>query len=407
MVNLDLKNCIISTKKQYNSGIYDDVIFQTYDKVFIGNFYDYTNKYNHSLRAFPTDYAILCGACYDFNANVPIGEKIYRKEKAKDSVIFTDSQNCENTNALESYVISNNQDDKDTVLADELHCTVVPMMRFDLSKLNSINSSRLGVNFKKYRNKLNSGIDMIVTIGEYPQTCANKTLNIKLEELYQQNKLTRTGKTFTGRYDAEKQTFVQNEEFSYENERYVRVKDESYVGFYSKWMFEDFIGGEKYFWVKVEPIEWIILNWKEIEQDLLNFHKQLLSAKNNTILELVTRNGIIGGMPFYPFEAPNNYHLLWQNSTIRNYLNGYDSGECTPFVNEEFLLKDGGNFKDKNNFLTEAFDCESLIQSNAKMEEALVDLNARVEEARNKLVSNALKRKKQVEQKSNEEENVN
>ena len=115
--------------------------------------------------------------------------------------------------------------------------------------------------------KIEDGI-LEVEYGEYPQKAVSKDLQQKLEVLYKNKNLNKTGKTYTTdsrKYDEyyneyynefQTQTHV---EYEYNGKKYIRFKDNSYFGS------NEFIlsNGEKYrdgdyIWVEVSPIKWIV-----------------------------------------------------------------------------------------------------------------------------------------------------
>ena len=104
-------------------------------------------------------------------------------------------------------------------------------------------------------------------------------------------------------------------------------------------------------WVRVEPIVWKIQNWSELPKEI--------NPNGNGVaeyIELVTEQAIIAGMNFYPTEDDENAEL-WQNSTIRGYLNGINVNNIKSNGNLEFGAPHGGDFS-SGGFLQEAFDCE-------------------------------------------------
>ena len=73
---------------------------------------------------------------------------------------------------------------------------------------------------------------------------------------------------------------------------------------------------------------------------------------------LKTENAILSGICFYPNKNDENCNL-WQNSSIRGYLNGYNVNNITGNGNLDYTAPNGGNFT-QNNFINEAFSYVKL-----------------------------------------------
>ena len=139
-----------------------------------------------------------------------------------------------------------------------------------------------------------------------------------------------TGKKYTGYFDYDINNFVYNVEYVLDGQKYVRVdvkrhdQNSTYAdGTEAKSGF-----GKVYQWAKVDPIVWIIKNWDDLPTEI---------NPNGTgrakYIDVVTEEAILAGMPFYANEENakkvrnEGYGSLWQNSTIRAYLNGYNIEE--------------------------------------------------------------------------------
>lgn len=101
-------------------------------------------------------------------------------------------------------------------------------------------------------------------------------------------------------------------------------------------------------WYKVEPIEWEISNW-----DATKVAKE--SKDINVKLEFVLRAklSIVINVPFYP-TVYEQYSDMWQNSTIRAYLNNMNVNYLTTNGNSKYSASCGGDFT-QFGFLDEAF----------------------------------------------------
>lgn len=175
-----------------------------------------------------------------------------------------------------------------------------------------------------------------IEFGEYPKTYVGKELNIKLNELLKEGKLTPTNKTYTGWADLDTGRIVHNQEYEFEGNKYVRVKiklniSDSLAQYYFS---DETIKREntKYLWVKVEPIKWVIDNW-----DMLPTQLNPQGSGEAEYIDIQTQEAITSGIPFSPSFDYNVSN--WRTSRVRKYLNGI----------EEFS---------KNNFLSEALDME-------------------------------------------------
>lgn len=210
----------------------------------------------------------------------------------------------------------------------------------------------------------------IVELGEFPKTYVGKAKNDELEKLYQSSNQTRVGKRdseflkkiynssqltpsgkkyFGHMIDTNYKNIVSNDEFVYSNEKFVRTYVRNYYSIknnrYSNG--ENLARSFEYRWCKVEPIDWFVVNAEDITEDAIK-------NSSNKIIELQTTDTILSGLPFYPaLEEKNSY--LWQNSTIRGYLNGINVNEIATRTD---TAKRGGNFLGESNFISEALDVD-------------------------------------------------
>ncbi len=144
-----------------------------------------------------------------------------------------------------------------------------------------------------------------VEYGEYPQYAVSKELQEKLEELYENNKLVKTDKTY--KTDSRKhfelsKDFLPQEhiEYKFDDKKYVRVKANSY---YDGYLFK-LSNGEKYrddhnVWVEVSKVKWLVN-----EQNDIALAKDILVA------------GI-------QFDNKVFYKGAFENSNIYKFLNTY------------------------------------------------------------------------------------
>ncbi len=187
-------------------------------------------------------------------------------------------------------------------------------------------------------------------LGEYPQTTVNKDLNITLENLYNygdiKNKLHPTGRWFTVNGNMLWKNFSpkHNPEFIYNEERYIRLSEQP-IGSVS----DDEELRDKN-WVKVEPIKFVIRNWKDLPKSI-----NPEGAGTSEHFDLKTEHAILSGIPYYP-NLSEHFGGLWQNSSIRGFLNGINVNNVKTNANPELTTTKGGNFEGENNFLNEALN---------------------------------------------------
>lgn len=203
----------------------------------------------------------------------------------------------------------------------------------------------------------------IIQFGEYPKTFVGEKKNKELENLYSLNKLSSTGKTYTGRMD-QNGAVISHSEFEHEGQKYVRVltkKNNDGI---------EYCDGTRapkdgtLLWVKVEPIEWKIKNWDELPEEI-----NPIGTGRAKYIDVKAKDTIIAGIPFHVNFGMENCSM-WQNSVIRAFLNSYDLYEELNQGNgdSQFETDINYNFKNKG-FLNEAFDGILLnIENESKQE---------------------------------------
>lgn len=128
-------------------------------------------------------------------------------------------------------------------------------------------------------------------------------------------------------------------------------------------------------YVCVEKISWIIRNWDELPSDINMFGDG--SAK---YIDLISEKILISGFPYHPAkDRPNS--ALWQNSTIRGYLNGINVDKIIDNGNPKFSAPNGGNFEYYRNFLNAVFRLprESINRINKSIVEKVEEKNEDIE----------------------------
>ena len=312
--------------------------FITKDLVFLDSKKDLKDIGNEEKVASCTDYAIVNSATQYKNGITKAGKK-------GTSCYWLRSAHSENE-ADRVNVDGSDTSFKNYRFVDETYLGIRPAMHLDIRKIAYAQKRLTGFG-KITPVKDNKGNVIYYTIefGEYPKTKA-KNSN-QLEDLFEEHRLYATGKKYLGRSKNDNSDFVENKEFEYRGKKYVRVQTFSHEA--GNW----YADGSKISdigctWIKVEPITWIIRNWDELPKSI--------NPNGNgkaTYIDVVAEEIIMGGIPFYPYQNGENISL-WQNSTIRGYLNGIDVRNIKKNGNITHTAPDGGNFS-KHSFLSEAF----------------------------------------------------
>ncbi len=145
----------------------------------------------------------------------------------------------------------------------------------------------------------------IVEYGEYPKTVVDCDLDETLERLYQRGNLKETNKSYTSMLKEEKEKY---QEYFYQNNKYIRVKEANISMDDCEFANgRKAIKGETY-WLKVEPIEWLI-----------DKNAKIAIAKN-----------VLTAMPF-SYEHDNDY----EKSVVKVFLEDYFIKEIKPSINME------------------------------------------------------------------------
>ena len=144
-----------------------------------------------------------------------------------------------------------------------------------------------------------------VEYGEYPQYVVNKKLQDELEELYENNKLIETGKTYTTdsrKHNEYEKDFLPQEhmEYGFGGKKYVRVKANPCRNgsFFTLSNGEMYINDD-YVWVEVSKVKWLV----DEENDIV-----------------ISKNILVAGIQFNNDE---NYTGYFENSNMYKFLNTY------------------------------------------------------------------------------------
>ena len=341
----DLRSKIIPTTvyNQDENENLDNKRFDTKDLIYLDfgdSNYD-EEKTEEELRVSATDYAIMNGIQMSESYQTQMGKKAIHSIltrfsgdiKHKYITIFMDLG----------------------VAAADMNCMknhgICPALHYKLSE---------NENIKEVKDKNGKTIYHTINIGEYPKTKVNKELEELLENLYNRGKvkegLEPTGRWYSGngaQILATPYAGKHSPEFEYAGNKYVRVIsypiDKEYK--YSNGT----IVGEKGTanWVEVKPMSFIIKNWDEMPKSI---------NPNGTgrakYFDLRAEEAIISGIMFHPGEigSQDQYTTMWQNSTVRGFLNGIDVRNIKENGAQEYGVDGGGNYLGECNFLNEAFN---------------------------------------------------
>ena len=349
---MDLRKYIVPTKldntdENQKSG---NKSFQTEDLIYLDS-YDEVEDISVGLRiTYPTDYAIMNNALMSSSNQGPKGRKS----------CWTWLRSAFSSNGV--YKINTDGD----LVNNNVNFTyggLCPALHLNLSSVISARSaSRDFFRISEIKTK-GSGKYHTIEFGEYPKTYVGDRKNKELEKLYSSRKLVSTGKTYTGRIDNDGE-LTSHSEFEYKGQKYVRVLTKKYDGDseYSDGTMAPEDG--TYMWVRVEPIVWKIRNWDELPKEI-----NPTGSGKAKFIDIRTDEAIISGIPFYPDYDDKNCSM-WQNSTVRGYLNGINVNNIKTNGNTSFTASKGGNFTGKNNFLNEAFNISiSMEKTEEEIEE--------------------------------------
>ncbi len=312
-------------------------------------------------QVYPTDYAVLCGArLTDENCGPFI-------KKGSWSFTRTIASN-------KNLQIERDNDNLKSFYIDNTDSCVRPMVCLKANMVEVCRRAQKGENvpqdfadmLKKYpfdfnpkvlKNAYGNQYGRTVDMGEYPNTAVKDAEQIKtLEQAVKNGAIKETGRNFFAYFDKNKkgQYF---KEVEYMGQKYVRIVPNMHQSTKTYADGEKIETANQVVWVKVEPIKWLIINWGKLPKGI----NPLGNGKDDFVY-LISLNGIISGLPYYRGEDKNN--LLWQNSTIRGFLNGINVNNITSNGNVNFTAPNGGNFE-KFGFIDVAFNETNFVKRTA------------------------------------------
>ena len=240
-----------------------------------------------------------------------------------------------------------------------------------------------------------NGDSQYILFGEYPQTLCSMSENFAIETIYsgmlisqlegvpykpkyKEDELIETGKRYLlgvensnqrGTLGASIVGVQTGSEILFRNQKYVKVPRNDYHKIASSVLSNgkeirktiDCKGSNLWaaFFMKVEPIKWRILNWNDMPKAI-----NPVGTGRATYIECMSDRTLIGGLPYHP-STDSKRTALYQNSTVRGFLNGINV-EDPENMNEQWFCTGGGNFELFNiSFLNSAFSsisCEIQIE---------------------------------------------
>lgn len=347
----ELKDFIVRTRLDNTDEIQKkgNSAFDTQDYVFFENYDEVKDIKSDKHYFYASDYAVMNGALLGGQRKGPKDRQMtwhwLRSAESKNNVYNLD---------YDGLLVYNG--------AYEESAGLCPALHLNLSSVISARRTSRDFKIEPFKDKSGKILYYTIEFGSYPQDKAKEAK--KLEKLYNANKLTPTGKTYTG-YMKEDCSFQQNQEFEYGGKKYVRVISTKYDN--DSEYTDKTKAPEKGtpMWAEVQPIKWKIKNWDELPKSI-----NPNGTGTATTIYVRSEEGIMSGIPFYPKYGKTEY-TMWQNSPLRAFFNGYDLQEelNKGNGNKRYKADKNYNFKGKG-FLQEAFYASpELKKSNGQIEE--------------------------------------
>jgi len=274
--------------------------YKTKDKVFYDTLKDVENISDSERIAYATDYAVMN---YGLLSNL-----VYGYKDKKPTWYWLRSASSGSTVRCVHFHGNHNGQNCSADFAG-----IRPNLHLNLSSF--ISAQKNSPDFFKIEEKSYNGIEDYHTLvfGYYPKTYVGNKLNSVLESYYSSKTLKATGRRWRKKwngYQNDDGTFVQNEEFEYKGERYVRVKTQKYDN--NSEYSDGTEASERgtYKWIKVEPIVWKIRNWDEMPSEI--------NSNGNgraKFIDLQAEDCITSGIPF----SEGGVETFWKDSSIRDF----------------------------------------------------------------------------------------
>lgn len=311
--------------------------FETRDKVYLQSKMEIIDKNSSERLTYATDYAIMCGARLSASE---VGE---RNRKSVSG--FLRSSSYDRVNIID-------YDGEIRYKDVEVYAGISPTICLSIEDVIAIHNA----DSKFFSINMNDRVPK-VQFGAFPCSYVGDSYNKELEDMYFLQKLSETGKTYSGVDKNGK--LQQNKEYLYNGEKFVRVITIRADGdsVYSNGDKAPKSGTVR--WARVQPITWEITNWKRLPKNVNPY-----GSGEDKFIEIKTADAILSGIPFYSGKKDEN-RALWQNSTIRGYLNGINVNNIKSNGNSRCGSPSGGDFSAVGSFLSEALGDLILIKEKA------------------------------------------
>ena len=331
-----MKYSDLLVKKKVDNGDYP----ATKDYISLESVDDYKDRGLNYSRTKATDFAIFNGADVKLSDDGNLYGPVYTR--TDDDQVFS---------GCNIFYISNEGVKESGFTIDE-HMGIRPQISIDISrylKAREVDSSRMNI-YQRVGGK------PTISLGKYPNHVADDQEEI--DDLFNQGKLKALGRSYLSEY-GDHNSLYYPEYTTEDGRRYVRCpignarhNGDPFMRFNNGTHIEDYKDRED-LWFEVEYIPWVIKNWDELPKSI----NPDGTGKAKT-MDLYSVNMIRSGLPFYP-SILAAYGNVWQNSTIRGYLNGYNMTYLNGVKGgKPYQETDGGDFFPMGGFL-----CEAMMHS--------------------------------------------
>lgn len=359
MAQIDLKTFIsptLLTNTTPKGKVDTSTDFDTLDLIYLDN----EEKYHYETTFPVTDWALVNGSAYSQKVKTLTGKQATASTWLRSSV---DDVAVKIASPLSPAILS-----KCCALRVVSRQTSVrPAMRLNcLPVANLLRKYPEHFKINSVKDQSNCTLYHTLTFGEYPKSYVGQELNNELENAYIKNSTSAlipadatdiripTGKQYVGRINEFGRT-VQYNEYEYKGQKYVRAEV-----YYDNEFIKEAEGINlprgSFAWIKVEPLTWVIRNWSELPKSI-----NPNSTGTSNHIDVVTEYAI-ATLPFNTSTQSAN-SSLWQNSTIRGYLNGINVNNIIMNGNHHYTASTGGDFSHEN-FLSDALKIDLDAQQN-------------------------------------------